>query len=85
MVSWDWGRLVRDEESTTHADVRLVVFRHRGRFPAVGLEPMAARATGWIGAGATRRGGRVCFVWLDVVGAGMKDPLPYGHGSEPRA
>ena len=71
MVSWDWGRLVRDEESTTHADVRLVVFRHRGRFPAVGLEPMAARATGWIGAGATRRGGRVSVIWVDVMGAGV--------------
>jgi hypothetical protein len=71
MVSWDWGCFVTDEESTSHANVRLVVFHHRGRVPAAGLEPIAARATGGIGAGATGRGGRVCVVWVDVVGAGI--------------
>ena len=75
MVSWDWGRLVRDEESTAHADVRLVVFHHRGRLPAAGLEPIAARATRGIGVGATRRGRRVSAIWMDVVGTGVNHSL----------
>ena len=75
MVSWDWGRLVRDEESTTHADVRLVVFHHRGRIHIAGDEPIAARAARWIGAGTVGGGSCVFAVWLDVVGEGV-EPLP---------
>jgi hypothetical protein len=65
------GHFVRDEESTPHPDVRLVVFHHRGRFPAPGGEPMAVGAAGGISAGATGCGCGVSPVWVDVVGIGV--------------
>jgi hypothetical protein len=67
MLSWDWSRLIRDEESSPHAYVRLVVFHHRGRIRVAGDQPIAARAARRIGAGTVGCGGGVFAVWRLVL------------------
>ena len=55
------------EESSANAAIRLVVFHHRGRFPAARDQPLAAGAAGRFGIGAVGGCGGVPAFWLDVL------------------
>jgi hypothetical protein len=60
--------LLKNEEPSAHAHVRLVVLHHLGRVYPAGPEPVAPGSAGRADTGATGGGFGFCTVWRDFLG-----------------